>query len=410
MAATAEGFALMGLPLEVRHKVYEAASVRSDPAKKILRRWFENEEVKKVIAEHGPDGLGGAYALGRFQADSDDSEDSTVDQLRESDDDAQDGEDEIQQDDEDDDDIQDDEDNDDIEQYDEDNDDIAQDMDVDELAEDEGDVESEVDDQDDMHHDETGGTGVQQPTSNRTMADEFQEQEDTDEQMDDDQGEDEDAADNTVTTAIPSGASQPPVHVIRPHRKWRHITKFLRISHSPPQPELLLASKALNREVKDWYFDVAVVTIDATGSFAHSTMFEESLQQIADAAFSPFKNIRKVELTFVWDTVWFRATDEAREVEAVFQALLRMRAHVVLRILEQTPDLKQVTIHWHDSIEDALSSNFRDEIAMLFLALSAKITVVPYYLKEGQKPHRKTLAGKKRLEFQSIVDGGMNLF
>jgi hypothetical protein len=57
------------------------------------------------------------------------------------------------------------------------------------------------------------------------------------------------------------------------------------------------------------------------------------------------ENIRKVDVTFVWDSTWIRA-DTTGCVEAVFPALLRQRSSFVYQILSQAPDLREVVIHW----------------------------------------------------------------
>jgi hypothetical protein len=57
------------------------------------------------------------------------------------------------------------------------------------------------------------------------------------------------------------------------------------------------------------------------------------------------ENIRKVDVTFVWDSTWIR-TDTTDCVEAIFPALLRQRSSFVYQILLQAPDLREVVIHW----------------------------------------------------------------
>lgn len=58
------------------------------------------------------------------------------------------------------------------------------------------------------------------------------------------------------------------------------LHQFMRITHCPPPVELFLASKQLNSKAKDWFYNVAVLHVDATGSFAHTSFFEEALSQI----------------------------------------------------------------------------------------------------------------------------------
>lgn len=62
--------------------------------------------------------------------------------------------------------------------------------------------------------------------------------------------------------------------------KWRHIPNFMRLTQCPPPVQLLLVSQQLNNEAKNWFYDVATLRIDATGSFAHTSFFEEAFSQM----------------------------------------------------------------------------------------------------------------------------------
>jgi hypothetical protein len=181
----------------------------------------------------------------------------------------------------------------------------------------------------------------------------------------------------------------------------------MQITHCPPPVELFLTSKQLNNEAKGWFYDVAVFRIDATGSFAHTSFFEETFSQIADATLSPVKDIRKVEVAFVWDTTWLRA-DDTGCAGAIFPALLRQRAAFVVGILAQAPNLKEVTIHWHDSAQDEDSVDLMNDVLMDFLNLSAQVEVKTQYIAADAKPRKKSVAGRRRLEFQSIVSNGLD--
>lgn len=186
-----------------------------------------------------------------------------------------------------------------------------------------------------------------------------------------------------------------------------NVQQFMRMTHCPPPIELLLTSKQLNNEAKSWFYDVAVLRIEATGSFAHTSFFEEAFSQITEAAFSPMENIRKVEVTFVWDTTWLRA-DDAGCTGAIFPALLRQRAAFVIGILAQAPNLKKVTIHWHDSAEDEESVDLMNDVLAGFLGLNAEVKVETHYIAADVKPRRRSVAGKRRVEFQNIVDMGLD--
>lgn len=179
------------------------------------------------------------------------------------------------------------------------------------------------------------------------------------------------------------------------------------MTHCPPSAELFLASKQLNAELKNWFYDVAVLHVDATGSFGHTSFFEEALSQITEAAFSPMENIRKVEVRFVWDSTWLRS-DRADCAAAIFPALLRQRAIFVTSILAQAPNLSEVTIHWHDSAEDGEAIDLMNDVLMGFLGLDAAVRVEPHYIAADAKPYRNSIAGKQRVEFGRIVNNGLD--
>ena len=181
----------------------------------------------------------------------------------------------------------------------------------------------------------------------------------------------------------------------------------MRITHCPPPVELLLASKELNAQAKSWFYDVAVLRINATGSFAHTSFFEEAFSQIADAAFSPMEDIRKVEVTFVWDTTWLRS-EQAGCAAAIFPALLRQRAIFVTNILAQAPCLREVTVHWHDFAEDGEAQDIMNDVLAGFLCLGADFKLKTHYIAAEAKPYKKSIAGRQRVEFQRIIDDGID--
>lgn len=182
----------------------------------------------------------------------------------------------------------------------------------------------------------------------------------------------------------------------------------MRITHYPPPVEIFLASKQLNTEVENWFYDVAILHIDATCSFAYTSFFEEAMGQITEAAFSPMEDIRKVKVTFVWDTTWFRS-DRADCAAAIFPALLRQRTIFVISILAQAPNLSEIVIHWHDSAEDEEASDLMNDVLMGILALHTTVTVESRYIDADAKPYRYSIAGKQRIEFQRIVNNVLDL-
>ncbi|KAJ4308236.1 hypothetical protein N0V94_009440 [Neodidymelliopsis sp. IMI 364377] len=256
---------------------------------------------------------------------------------------------------------------------------------LEEEAEEEGDSEDEEGEED---SDEEVNNGEEEEEDDDDDDDDDGEDETEDEeseeeeQQDDDDDDDEDIAEQDEDDDIP-------MPVITTHRKWRHIPK------------------QLNDEAKGWFYDVAVLRIDATGSFAHTSFFEEAFGQITETNLSPVKNIRKVEVAFIWDTTWLRA-DDAGCAGAIFPALLRQRAAFVVGILAQAPNLKEVTIHWHDSAQDKDSIDLMNDVLMGFLNLSAKVEVKTQYIAPDAKPRKKSIAGRRRLNFQSIVSNGLD--
>ncbi|KAF2877553.1 hypothetical protein BDV95DRAFT_480970 [Massariosphaeria phaeospora] len=345
MAPPAE---LTTIPLEIRHKIFEHAAVRDYRPKKVLRHWFEKTEVAQIIAKQTASSPDGVAPRGAYQDDDEDSE----------------------------------------------------------VAEQEGHGEEDEDDIDDDEQEDDGedDDNMQEDEDNAEDA----ENEDVD--MDDGAGEaDETMADGDgVTAAAAAAAAQttPPVPVVHPARKWRHIPNFMRITHCPPPVELFLVSKALSKEAKDWFYDVAVLRIEATASFAHTSFFEEAFEQVTNAAFSPMENIRKVQVTFVWDTAWLRANN-SEAPESIFQALLRSRAEFIVKILKQAPELQSVEVHWHDSLQDDESTRLKYDILDGFTALLAKVDIKDHYIAPDAKPHAKSIAGKRRVEFQNILDNGL---
>lgn len=267
--------------------------------------------------------------------------------------------------------------------------------------------EDDSDDEDEEEQEEQADEDAAEDEDEDGEADGNEELNEDDDDMDVDEQDEQNADGEANATATAPTQPAQPVPVVMAARKWRHITNFMRLTHRPPPMALFLACPQLNAEAKNWYYDVAVLRIAATGSFAHTSFFEEAFSQITEAAFSPMENIRKVEVTFVWDTTWIRA-DTTGCVEAIFPALLRQRAFFVLQILAQAPDLKEVVIHWHDSAQDGESAILRIDVLQPFDSLHATVKIVEHYITPETKPHHKSIAGKQRVEFESIVEGGLD--
>ncbi|KAH8728942.1 hypothetical protein GQ44DRAFT_756851 [Phaeosphaeriaceae sp. PMI808] len=230
--------------------------------------------------------------------------------------------------------------------------------------------------------------------------------EDDDDDEDDNQDENDEAGDNAQEDN--GGAdSTPPAPLIRVARKWRYIPKFMRFTHSPPPVELLLTSKWLNKEAKDWFYDVAFLQIIVTGSFAHTSFFEEAFTQITDAAFSPMENIRRAKIVFVWDTTWLRS-ESTGYASAILPALLHQRANFVYQILLKAPDLRELFIHWHDTAQDNESANFMLDILAPFHSLNTDIKIIENYVAPDVEPDERSIAGVQRAEFKDIFANGLD--
>lgn len=435
----------MSLPLELRHKCFEYAAARDTRPKKLLRYWFEKKEVKELVAAQVAADPTAPAPHVVYQQEHEE-EDSDVPQPEDEED--QDGEGEGDDDDDDDEDNEEDEDE--AEDgdgdllADQDNEDDEEDIVEDDeaagahnitsdsaahlstqtpqqhatLGDSANDAGMEHEDEDELAVDEVGAPaadttagGSQDADGDESMAEAEDEEDENIAEDDDDDGEEEEGTEVQDDSANSAAATvqqpPPPAPVVGPARKWRHIPNFMRITQCPPPVELLLTSKQLNEEAKNWFYDVAILRINATGSFAHTSFFEEAFRQITDAAFSPMENIRKVEVLFSWDTTWLRA-DDTGCAEAVFPALLRQRSDFVYQILSQAPDLKEVTIHWHDSAQDNDSADFMLDILAPFHSLNVHLTIKEHYIAADAKPHKRSIAGQRRVEFQAIVDAGLD--
>jgi hypothetical protein len=216
-----------------------------------------------------------------------------------------------------------------------------------------------------------------------------------DEDEDEDLDEDEDG-DGTTQTAV-----QIQVQTVQASPKWRHITGIMKVTHCPPPTNLLLACKALRGQAMDWYYDVAILKINATAGFAHTTFFEESLSQMASSAFSPIENVRKVEVTFVYDSDCLENNDMA--IADIFEAMLDQRSRHVVKVLTQAPDLKKVDILWYDSSAKASAIVRKNEVLSHFRNLPAEIDIQESILPPGVEPDDDSMQGQQRDTFREIV-------
>ncbi|KAJ4359904.1 uncharacterized protein N0V89_000461 [Didymosphaeria variabile] len=223
-------------------------------------------------------------------------------------------------------------------------------------------------------------------------------------------GADTAAGENVVAATASPEPPEPKIIVVKPNSKWRHVSKFMRLTQCPPLANLFLISKQLNIEAKQWFYDVATLKIDATASFLHFTFFELALNKLAEAPFSPMENIKNAEITFVWDTTWIRS-ESGGFAGAVFPVFLKDRVDFILEILLRAPELKKVKIHWYDSAQDDGAMQLRaDTLEPFILNLKAAVDTEDHYIAPDAKPRAKSRAGKQRLEFKAIIDNGCETF
>ncbi|CAN9113751.1 unnamed protein product [Alternaria alternata] len=291
MANDKAASAFMGLPLEVRHTIFEYVAARDVKPKKLLRYWFEKKEVKALVEQEVTNNPNGPAPQVVYGNDYDEYEDESA-------------------------------------ATDEDGDE-SDDPEETESAEEDSETEDEDEDEDEDGDD-----------NEEAEQEEDSEGEDETELEEGDEG----FTDSDSNTAATVAATQPlpPAPVVRPHAKWRHIPNFMRLTQCPAPVQLLLVSQQLNNEAKNWFYDVATLRIDATGSFAHTSFFEEAFSQM------------------------------------------------------------------HDSAQDDESTNLMLDNLEPFHTLPATVKVVEHYIVADATPRKRSVAGKRRVEFQNILDMGLD--
>ncbi|KAF1960549.1 hypothetical protein CC80DRAFT_259196 [Byssothecium circinans] len=399
----------MGIPLEIRHMIFAEASVRDNvKTKHVLRHWFERKDVKEQITNMAAADPTAPVPRGVYNPVSDEeSEDGVQDEPGEEDEDGDGEEDEDGQGEDDQGENNEDEDN-----QEEDNEGEEDDAEMeDNEAEGTTGAVQFLDTTGDEDMDGQDVTAAQ--TTLDSLASAFVDDEVEDEHAGEAENDEagEDMAENDENAA-PETAPAPAAPIVQPHRKWRHVSKFLRITQCPPPVNLFLLNKELNRETKAWFYNVAILKVDATGSFGHYSFYQLALNDLAEAAFSPVENIKKAEITFVWDSTWIRAQAKIPDstVAAVYPWMLDERAKFVLQILQQAPELEQVVIHWHDSSDDEEAQFLMNDICARFLELKANVKVESHLVASEVIPHRKSIIGRRRVEFQSLVDRQQEVF
>jgi hypothetical protein len=67
-----------------------------------------------------------------------------------------------------------------------------------------------------------------------------------------------------------------------------------------------------------------------------------------------------------------------------------------------------VTIYWHDTAQDDKSANLMLDTLTPFHSLNAKVTIQEHYIAADTKPDKRSIAGQRRVEFQAIIDAGLD--
>lgn len=161
-----------------------------------------------------------------------------------------------------------------------------------------------------------------------------------------------------VTTTTSEQLTAPPVLAPRNRvrTKYRHTVGMFGLSAFPPPPNLLCVCRQLRDEALDHFYDTAVLTINVSKGFRHFSFFEETLQLLSDAAYSPLESIRKVQLIFVWNSE-FLSTDELSDKKDICSQMLQVRTSSVINVLTKMPNLRNVDTVWLDSIPSEHISN-----------------------------------------------------
>ncbi|KAF2434756.1 hypothetical protein EJ08DRAFT_656981 [Tothia fuscella] len=250
------------------------------------------------------------------------------------------------------------------------------------------------------------------------------EEEDDEEQADEaeeEETQDEDNEDNNTPT-------QTTVRSYGRNTKYRHMLPTIQLSHCPPPIELLQICPQIRDEAVEALLSACLLKIDVTKSFQHHSFFLETLQQFLDHPFSPIEQIRKMELTFVWDSEWLSAKStpngdglpaDLQETWA-FGYYLGERIEKTIELLRASPELRSITIQWHDSERTPQSEAFMTEKVMPFLSLTDKqwtdnngitkqvdVTLSDHFADAGTTHARGSDMQNRRNEFDQLLASQM---
>jgi hypothetical protein len=237
---------------------------------------------------------------------------------------------------------------------------------------------------------------------------------------------------NTVATGpVPTNATVAPPQASRPphpapryfgrNTKYRHMLPTIQLSSPPPPLGLLQSCKQLYNEALSYHLATCVLEIDVTREFLHQSFFLETLSQFIDHAFSPTEQIRKVSLVFSWDSEWLtsKLTGSPAELcdDFAFTWFLQERVAKAIDLLKAAPELRKLTIDWHDTERTDKSENLMNETIMPFLSLAGKtwtdsvtnesgyidVTATEHFSEPDTVHARSSVLGRRRNEFDIIL-------
>jgi hypothetical protein len=421
----------MELPIELRHKIYGFASQRPSGPEKVIQCWYEIAEMKEREARGDrPDLTPGQYAVAGESEEEGDHEEPTEED--EDEDEDEDDEDEAA---------------DDGEEHNEDEDEIwihnVETIDNAQIVNSYnafsaggfaastttgGQIFAGAHSQGETNQDaivsiaEMNGNTSENEDAELQMVDEVDEEDMGDsENIASDEESDEESDDGTATVVAEDnnnhGTTRPPQPAslrskYHPASKWRHIPQIIQLTHCPPPQSLLLLNWQIHDEVKDFFYNVTKLHIDATASFEHLTYFQEEVfERLRDSIFSPLEQIRYVEVDFVWDSK-FIANMEGFSPDH-WESILQMRAEVIKEVLSRAPSLQKVRVLWHDSEADAAALLLKESVLNTLYEILDQKSYVMFEIEEkveqdSSNVNEHSIMGNKRKEFQAIVDRGCN--
>jgi hypothetical protein len=220
---------------------------------------------------------------------------------------------------------------------------------------------------------------------------------------------------------VPAPRQRPPIRYFGRDNKYRHVLPIIQLSHVPPPLGLLQTSKQLHEEALNYHLSTCIFEIDVTRSFMHQSIFEETLDKFVTNSFSPLEQIRKVSLVFSWDTEWLTNKTSGADPELfgdwAFTYGLQDRAEKVKELIRACPDLRKLTIDWHDSERTPKSEALMNETVMGFLDLTSKqwsdnitresgfldVTATEHFTESDTLHGPDSVIGRRRKEFDDIL-------